>query len=384
MKLLTLSLAIFVIISSCSRAVIVSATPEIPDGNAKVEYPTFKEKDHLRGGLTHFRTNYDVTFYELDIDIDIDEQFLTGKVDMHFNVLNTIDTFQIDLFENMKVDAIQYKNTDLSFYRKHDAVFVVMPTSLVKDSKAVVSIKYSGNPTVAKLPPWDGGFVWEKDEAGNPWIGVACEGDGASMWWPLKDHISDEPDSMRMNFTLPAGLMCISNGLLVNHTKNADKETYSWQTNYTINSYNATLYIGKYEHFSMVYKTDDYSFPLDYYVLPHNLERAKERFKETVDVIAVYEKLFGPYPWKEETFKLIESPYAGMEHQSAIAYGSDYGEGFANRLYGYDYILVHEAAHEWWGNSLTAPDFAEIWLHEGLQLIAKLFIEKQQLTTKHT
>jgi aminopeptidase N len=369
---------IFMLFTSCAKSKILITNDEANPTKTKVNYPDFKEKDYLLGTLTPLRSSYDVFYYQLSVDIDIDKKAISGTIEMHFSVLNDLQSFQIDLYENMDIQSIIYLNQPLKYTRKYNAVFVELPETLKAGNKATVTVKYSGKPIVSKLPPWEGGFVWEKDKENNPWLGVVCEGDGASMWWPLKDHITDEPDSMLMHFTVPDGLMCVSNGVLVNREKSNSKETFSWKTNYPINSYNVTFYVGKYEHFSDVYTRGVNEFPLDYYVLPENVEKAKAHFKEVHNVIAFYEKVFGPYPWYKENFKLVESPYEGMEHQSAIAYGSDFGEGMMTQFFGFDYIIVHETAHEWWGNSLTAPDFAEIWLHEGFATYSEALYQESQ------
>lgn len=369
---------VLIVLSGCKTTKVATNESSSATDNKKANYPDFKEKDYLLGTLSPLRTCFDVFFYELAVDIDDEKKFISGEVDIHFNAVENMQNFQLDLYENMQIQSILYLNAPLKFTRKHDAVFVELPEVLQKGSKAVVSIQYSGKPMASKLPPWEGGFVWEKDTDDNPWLGVVCEGDGASMWWPLKDHISDEPDSMLQHFTVPEGLMCVSNGVLINRQKSANKETFSWKTLYPINSYNATFYVGNYVHFSDVYARGVNQFPLDYYVLPENAAKAKVHFKEVHNVIEFYEKVFGPYPWHKENFKLVESPYEGMEHQSAIAYGSDFGEGMMTQFFGFDYILVHETAHEWWGNSLTAPDFAEIWLHEGFATYSEALYQESQ------
>ncbi|MBN2762176.1 MAG: M1 family metallopeptidase, partial [Bacteroidales bacterium] len=232
---------------------------------------------------------------------------------------------------------------------------------------------YEGQPVIATKPPWEGGFVWKKDKDKKPWIGVACELAGASLWWPLKDHISDEPDSVQLTVSTPQGLFCVSNGILSDHISEDNREIFTWKTRYPINTYNVTLYIGNYRHFQLPYLKDDTVYQLDFYVLPYNLEKAQTHFQQVIDIIRFYESAFGEYPWWDEGYKLVESPYEGMEHQTAIAYGNRYKNRFGSS---FDYIILHETAHEWWGNSVSAGDYAEIWLHEGFATYSEaLYVE---------
>jgi aminopeptidase N len=302
-----------------------------------------------------------VTYYNLNVDVDIAKKYLTGWVEIYFTATEPFDTMQIDLYQNMRINKIILGNNYLQFTRKYNAVFITMPRKIEKGEKYSFSVYYEGHPETASNPPWEGGFVWKKDKKGNPWIGVCCEVDGASLWWPVKDHLSDEPDSMALNFTVPAGLLCVSNGHMIDSIPNGNKVTYKWKVTYPINTYDATLYIGNFKHFIIPYTGIDTSFNLDFYVLPENLDTARQHFKQTTDILKLYETTFGPYPWPRDGYKLVESPYEGMENQTAIAYGNH----FKNEYNLFDYIIVHESAHEWWGNSLTVPDYSQIWLHEG-------------------
>jgi aminopeptidase N len=347
-----------ILFSSCSVVGInvMHSTPKKP-----FKYPTFTLKDSLRGQLNHYRSCYDVHFYNLNVDINTETKEISGLVDIHFSTVNSFDTLQLDLYENISLDSIICENHKLNFYRKYNAVFVLMGRN-VKDSENIkMTAFYHGKPQIANHPPWEGGFVWDKDKNGKPWIGVACEVDGASLWWPVKDHLSDEPDSMAMNFTVPSGLMCVSNGQLKDSVNSGNKTTYRWKVSYPINSYDATFYIGDYRHFSIPYKALDTTFNLDFYVLPYNLDTARSHFRQTAEMLHFYESAYGPYPWPRDGYKLVESSYEGMEHQTAIAYGY----GFKDYYGLYDFIILHESAHEWWGNSVTVPDYAEIWIHEG-------------------
>ena len=257
----------------------------------------------------------------------------------------------------------------------HESFEVELGRSYPKGERIQVGVWYGGKPQTAKKPPWKGGFVFKRKK-GSPFCGVACEDDGAHIWWPLKDHISDKPDSIKTSFKVPTGLQCISNGRLVSEEDMGDGWTkFTWATSYPINPYNVTFYIGDYEKFSLPYEGKYDPFNMDFYVLPHNLEKAKEHFKQARNIIYVYEDLFGPYPWPKDGYKLVESPYEGMEHQSAIAYGA----GYKNRKYSsYDYIILHETAHEWWGNAVTCCDMADLWIHEGFATYAEMLYEERK------
>src|SRR5690554_2028098 len=316
-------------------------------------YPTFTREDSLQGELNNLRTCYDVQHYSLSISINPDKKYICGYVDIDFDVVRPIQKIQIDLYDNMQLDSIVYKNARLSFQREFDAVYVSFPDTLMQNSEQSIRCYYQGKPQKAPKPPWKGGFVWEKSKDGSPWIGVACELAGASLWWPCKDHISDEPDEGAIiDITVPKGLQVVSNGVLTKQEDAKQTSRFVWETNYPINNYNITLYVGAFEHFSTEYSGTKEDFTIDYYVLPEHREEAEKIFAQTPQVIQFYEKVFGSYPWPEEGFKLIGSPYAGMEHQTAIAYGTNF-KRYTHHL-GFDYLIVHEAAHEWWGNAVSA------------------------------
>jgi aminopeptidase N len=359
-----------IIISSC-KIVGININHSTPRNEYK--FPVFTEKDSLRGQLNRFRSCYDVYFYNLNVKFNLEEKSISGFVDIYSDIVKPFDTLQIDLYKNMLLDSIIMANEKLSFYRKYDAVFIKAEHKIMPGEKTQMRVYYHGIPVEAKRPPWEGGFVWKKDKNGKPWIGVACEVDGASLWWPVKDHLSDEPDSMHLSFTVPKGLNCISNGHLTDSIVNDNSVTYKWRVTYPINSYDATFYIGDFKKFSIPYTSLDTTFNLDFYVLPYNLDTAKNHFKQTVDILHFYESEYGPYPWPRDGFKLVESPYEGMEHQTAIAYGNGYKNNFGL----FDYIILHETAHEWWGNSVTVPDYAEVWIHEGFATYSEaLYYEK--------
>ena len=337
----------------------------------------FSREDSLRGDLSLMRTCYDVTFYDLFVMVDQQEKSLEKSYNIiHFNVVSDFDRMQIDLALNMEVLLIQFEGTELEYSREFDAVYIDFPRVLKKSEHANVKIWYSGYPKEAVNAPWDGGFTWEKDDNGNPWIGVSCQGLGASVWWPCKDHQSDEPDSMRITCTARYPSKIISNGDLRKDTTVWDQYFNSlvnvseWFVSYPINNYNVTLNIGDYVNFSELYISKKDTLRMDYYVLSDNLVKAKEHFKQVKPMMECFEKYFGAYPFWNDGYALVETPYLGMEHQSAIAYGNDYLPGYHGNTrfideLNFDFIIVHESGHEWWGNSITTNDIADMWVHEG-------------------
>ncbi|MDQ3143102.1 MAG: M1 family metallopeptidase [Bacteroidota bacterium] len=336
-------------------------------------------KDSLRGAMRLERM-FDVRYYNLNIQIDPVKKYIKGSNTIDFIALENLSQIQLDLFENMKINSITYKGNELSYKRIHDAIFINIKLS--KDEKSQILIQYEGSPIAAKNPPWDGGFVWSKDSKKNPWVGVTCEGIGASLWWPNKDYLGDEPDSMEMHFTVPSNLTAISNGRLVKTKKISPKLTsFHWAVSYPINNYNVSFYLGDYTSFSDVYTCKDSSLlNLDYYVLKENVEKAKKHFEQSKQTLEALEFYFGKYPFQKDGYALIESPYVGMEHQSAIAYGNQYQRGYLGARipdeFNFDYIILHETAHEYWGNSVSCLDFSDFWIHESFATYSEaLYVE---------
>jgi aminopeptidase N len=337
----------------------------------------FTRKDSLRGNLTELRTCYDVTFYDLFVMVDEQEQSLEKSYNsIHFIATSDFDKIQIDLAQNMEIMRIEFEDSILAFSREFDAVFISFPRLLKKGEQAKIKVYYGGYPREAVNAPWDGGFSWKKDEKGNPWIGVSCQGLGASVWWPCKDHQSDEPDSMRITCAARYPLKIISNGDLRSDTSvwnqyfNSWVNISEWFVSYPINNYDVTLNIGDYEHFSENYTSENDTLRMDYYVLHDNLEKAKIHFKQVKPMMECFENYFGKYPFWNDGYALVETPYLGMEHQSAIAYGNDYLQGYHGNTrfidgLDFDFIIIHESGHEWWGNSITTNDIADMWVHEG-------------------
>lgn len=328
----------------------------------------FTRADTLRGSLSEARSCFDVTFYHLDIRLDIENRALKGSNEIRFQATSSFDSLQIDLFENMVIDSIVFEGNRVEFNREFAAVYLQMGRMIIAGEQASLLVFYSGSPTIAKNAPWDGGFVWKKDSNGSPWIGVACEGDGASLWWPNKDHLSEEPDSMRISVTVPDSLMAVCNGDLMSVDSLGSELKYNWLVRYPINNYNVTLNVADYAHFNDFHVNENKdSLRLDYYVLKENLETAKVQFEQVHSTLRCFEEAFGPYPFYKDGYALVETPYLGMEHQSAIAYGNKYEKGYRGRFpseMDFDYIIIHETGHEWWGNSVSATDVADLWIHE--------------------
>ncbi len=342
--------------------------PLLQSQHGYFENYTFTWADTLRGSLRPERTCYDVHFYELDIRIDPEERSIAGYVDIHYHTVEVFSRLQIDLYDNMQIDRIVFNGRELDYEREYHAVFVDFGAQQQPGSKGVFRVYYHGQPTVARQAPWDGGFVWVESE-GQPWIGVACEGDGASLWWPNKDHLSDEPDSASIRVAVPSDLLCVSNGTLEGKESLGEYTRYDWFVHYPINNYNITVNIAPYEHFSDRYiARDGDTLALDYYVLPQNLEKAKTHFEQVPKMLACFERYFGKYPFWEDGFALVETPYLGMEHQSAIAYGNQYQRGYLGGMIpadmNWDYIIVHETGHEYFGNAVSCTDLADAWIHE--------------------
>jgi len=337
----------------------------------------FNRSDSLRGNLSSFRSCYDVNYYDLNIVIDDKNKKISNSFNIiHFTALDNFQSLQIDLFSNLNILGIEFENTLLSFTRDHNAVFIDFPRVILNDEILSFTVYYNGEPREAVNPPWDGGFSWENDSNSLPWIGVSCQGLGASSWWPCKDHQSDEPDSMKITCSVRKPLKVISNGNLINDTVVYNKDLNSlttkssWFVSYPINSYNVTLCIGDYTHFNDIYVNQKDTLDLDYYVLSYNKKKAMEHFNQVKPMLACFEKYFGPYPFWSDGYALVETPYLGMEHQSAIAYGNNFLPGYNGNTkftagFDFDYIIIHETGHEWWGNSITTNDIADMWIHEG-------------------
>lgn len=344
----------------------------------------FTRKDSLQGGFSFERVCYDVQRYDLDITVNPEKKFISGSNTISFKMHQESKMIQLDLFENMEADSIVFEGRPLKFKREFGAVFIEFPKILkVSDNILQLQFYYSGNPIVAKNAPWDGGFVFSKDKNDKPWICVAVQGTGGSLWFPLKDSQSDEPDlGASIKVAVPNGLMNVSNGRFKGSQDLKNGYTrWDWEVKNPINSYSLTLNIGDYIHLH----EKNNELDLDYYVLRGNEEKAKTHFAEVKPMMDCFESKFGPYPFTEDGYKLVESNYLGMEHQSAIAYGNKYLKGYLGKDRSgtgigmkFDFIIIHESAHEWFGNSITSRDVADMWIHEAFTTYAEsVFVECQ-------
>ncbi|WP_277017045.1 M1 family metallopeptidase [Flavobacterium lindanitolerans] len=342
----------------------------------------FTRKDSLRGGFSFERICYDVQRYDLNITINPEEKSIRGYNDITFKTVKNTQKIQVDLFENMKIDSIIFDGRSLEYKREFDAVFITFPKPLAVDgTDKTIRFYYSGNPKIAKYPPWDGGFVFKTDSKGKPWIGVAVQGTGASLWYPVKDSQSDEPDfGTTIKVAVPDGLMNVSNGRFKGSENLKNGYTrWDWEVKSPINTYDITVNIADYVHIHDNHNGLD----LDYYVLPENEEKAKKHFEEVKPMLDCFEAKFGKYPFAEDGYKLVETSYLGMEHQSAVAYGNKYRKGYqGSDISGtgigllFDYITIHESGHEWFGNSITSKDIADLWIHEGFTTYSEsVFVE---------
>lgn len=343
--------------------------------------PVIEPKDTIRGALRAERSCFDVFFYDLMVKIIPETKSIEGCNKIKFHTLENLRIIQMDLFPEYTIKSILWNEKSLSFSRNCGAVFIDFGEEISAGNNEEIVIEYSGVPMEAIRPPWNGGFVWEK-EKGRHYVGVACEHLGASSWWPNKDHLSDKPDSMRINIQVPSGYQAVSNGNL-RSTKDVGNgyTNFEWFVSYPINNYNVTFYMGDFVNFNETYTNDSDSFQIDYYVLQKNLKKAKEYYSQTKEIIKVYEKMFGEYPFKNDGAGMVEAPFEGMEHQGAIAIGGNYRRNNKNRDYwtnDYDYLLIHETGHEWWGNAVAIGDMADAWINEGFTTYAEcLFAEEK-------
>ena len=334
----------------------------------------FTRADTLRGSIMPERAWWNVTYYDLDVKVNPSEKSISGSNVITYEVLESFQVMQIDLQSPMKIDNIIQDGENISFTSDGNAHFLELKKPQIRNEKNKIEIHFSGKPRIAKRPPWDGGFTWTKDNRGKDWVANANQGIGSSVWWPLKDHPSEEPDDgMTIAVTAPHDLMDVSNGQLKEVTENNDNtKTWVWEVVNPINAYGVNVSIGDYVHFGETYQGEAGPLKMDYYVLPDYEKEARKQFKQAPMMIEAFEYWYGPYPFYEDGYKLIHVPYLGMEHQSSVTYGNGFVNGYlGNDLsesgWGlkFDFILIHESAHEWFANSITNHDVADMWIHEG-------------------
>jgi aminopeptidase N len=344
----------------------------------------YTRQDTLRGSITPERAWWDLTYYHLDIAVNPYDSSLWGTNTVSYRVLKPAVTMQIDLQEPLKLTRAVQDNTDLKFKREGNVYWIQLSEKQEQGKVYSVILTYGGKPKVSVRPPWSGGITWKKDRNGLPFVASSCQGDGASLWWPCKDHMYDEPDSMLISVNVPDKLMDVSNGRLRSVVKQKNKTTtYNWFVANPINNYGVNINIGDYAHFSEIYNGEKGPLDCNYYVLKEDLDKAKLQFKQAPMMLAAFEHWFGPYPFYEDGYKLVEVPYLGMEHQSSVTYGNGFSNGYrgtdlSNTGWGlkFDFIIIHESAHEWFANSITYEDIADMWVHESFANYAEnLYVE---------
>ncbi|MFL2618149.1 MAG: M1 family metallopeptidase [Flavobacteriaceae bacterium] len=343
----------------------------------------FTKQDTLRGSITPERAWWDLTYYHLDIAVDLDNKFIKGSNTIEYKVLEPNKKLQVDLQPPLRITKVVQNGKELTFSSEGSAHFINLIDKQRKGKINSVNVYYEGNPKEAVNAPWDGGLSWTRDSNGKHFAATSCQGIGASIWWPNKDHMYDEVDSMLISVNVPKGLKNISNGRLTKIEEFEDTNTYHWYVSNPINNYGVNINIGDYVEFSEVYEGEKGKLDMIYYVLRDNIERAKTQFKDAVKMMDAFEYWFGPYPFYEDSFKIVEVPYLGMEHQSSITYGNKYMKGYLGRDLSrsgwglkFDYIIIHEAGHEWFANNITYKDIADMWIHESFTTYSEnLFLD---------
>ena len=354
---------------------------------------TFTKQDSLRGSITPEREWWNLKHYELTVEIFPKTKTIKGSNTICFEVLKPAKKMHIDLQEPLQITKITHQNKELNYSREGNVYWVNFLKNLPVNNDEKITIYYEGKPTESRNPPWSGGVTWRKDEKGNEFIASSNQGIGASIWWPNKDHSYDEPENgIDMHITVPEHLTDVSNGRLINtiHNKKTKTKTFHWQVTNPINNYGVNINIGNYVHFSEVFKGEKGNLDCNYWVLKHNLEKAKKQFKQAKMTLEAFEHWFGPYPFYEDSYKLVEAPYLGMEHQSSVTYGNKYRNGYlGSDLSGtgiglkFDFIIVHESGHEWFANNITNKDVADMWIHESFTAYSEsLFIDYHFSTTE--
>ena len=374
-KKFSLALVFSLLFFSCQQS--NSTSNENRPHGSQYDLPELTQNNYLMGYLNENRSSYRVSFYDINIDFDIEKKSIDGFVIIRAESRKDLNKIQVDLAENLEIQKISHNNQELDFSREFDAVIIDFPFTIKEGNIFDVKIDYAGIPQNADNPPWAGGFTWSKDKDGRDWVAVSCEGEGARIWWPNKDHITAEGDSVRMAYTVPSNMVAVGNGNLRSVNTQSDKTTYEWFVNNPINNYNISVQIGNYVAIQDTLIKDNITHTMNHYVLDYNKELGTNYFQQSKEVIRFYEKYFGDYQWYEDGYKLVEVPYLGMEHQSAVTYGNGFSiyNGVRSKswpMYGVmDPLIIHETGHEWFGNSVTASDPTHIWIHEGMQVYSE-------------
>jgi aminopeptidase N len=343
----------------------------------------FTRQDTLRGSITKERIWWDLTYYHLDISVDPVNRTIKGSNEISYTVLEPYSEIQIDLQNPLVLTKAEQNDENLEIRHDGNAHFIKLKKKQIRGAKNKIKVFYEGKPKTAVRAPWDGGISWTKDKNGNHFVASSCQGLGASVWWPNKDHMYDEVEGMLMSVNVPKGLFNVSNGRLIKIEEKENSNTYHWEVKNPINNYGVNINIGDYVNFSEIYKGESGDLDMDYYVLRDNLEIAKIHFKDAIKSMEAFEHWFGPYPFYEDSFKLVEAPYLGMEHQSSVTYGNKFKQGYLGRdLSGsgwglmFDYIIIHETGHEWFANNITYKDIADMWIHESFTTYSEnLFLD---------
>ena len=344
----------------------------------------FTHQDTLRGSITKERVWWDVKQYHLDIKINPADSTISGSNTIRYKILNSYNRMQIDLQEPLKINKVIQDGKELKYQRDGNVFYIDLVALQNPGEIKKLTVFYGGKPKIAARPPWDGGITWSKDNNGKPFIASTCQGLGASVWWPNKDHMYDEVDDMIISVNVPNNLTNVSNGRLQSVIDMKDgTRTFNWYVSNPINNYGVNINIGDYVSFSEVYKGEKGNLDCIYYVLRDNLDKAKIHFQDVPRMLKAFEHWFGPYPFYEDSYKLVEAPYLGMEHQSSVTYGNDYKKGYLGTdLSGtgwglkFDFIIIHESGHEWFANNITYKDIADMWIHEGFTNYSEsLFVE---------
>jgi aminopeptidase N len=353
--------------------------------NGLAQQSNFSKQDTLRGSITPERVWWDLLHYSLDFKVSPSSKSIEGSNVIRYEVLSQNQLMQIDLQPPMEITSVLENNSNLNYNRDGNVYYIQLKKNQQIGAINEITIHFEGAPKINNNPPWDDGFTWEKDNNGTDFIATSCQGGGSSIWWPSKDHMYDEPDQgIELSITAPKHLISVANGRLIQTKENTNKtKTFSWKVVHPINNYGVNINIGDYVHFSEKYKGKKGVLNCDYYVLSYNLEKAKKQFKEVSRTLEAFEHWFGPYPFYEDSYKLVEVPYLGMEHQSSVTYGNGYQNGYKGiDLSGtgwglkFDFIIVHESGHEWFANNITNVDVADMWIHESFTAYSEnLFLD---------